>query len=50
MKGADWAEADIIGAAEVKSGGGKVVRVPLADDVSTTKIIDSILTAYGAGG
>ena len=48
VKGADWAETDIIGAAEVKSRGGRVVRVALAPGISTTGIIDKIVKTYGA--
>lgn len=42
VKGADWAEADIVGADGVKADGGRVVRIPLAQGVSTTGIIDRI--------
>jgi D-beta-D-heptose 7-phosphate kinase/D-beta-D-heptose 1-phosphate adenosyltransferase len=42
VKGADWAEEDIIGAKEVKSWGGTVYRAPLVDNRSTTDIITRI--------
>jgi len=42
-KGADWAEDEIIGSDFVKTNGGRVARIPLVPDVSTTIIIDSIL-------
>lgn len=48
VKGADWAEADIIGAEEVKSFGGRVIRIPLTPDVSTTGIIEKIVKTYGS--
>jgi len=42
VKGADWSEDKIIGAAEVKSWGGRVVRVPLTPGRSTSAIIEAI--------
>ncbi|MEJ2690085.1 MAG: D-glycero-beta-D-manno-heptose 1-phosphate adenylyltransferase [Deltaproteobacteria bacterium] len=39
VKGADWAEEEIVGAKEVKEAGGRVVRVPLVDGRSTTGVI-----------
>jgi D-beta-D-heptose 7-phosphate kinase/D-beta-D-heptose 1-phosphate adenosyltransferase len=47
VKGADWAEGTIVGAPEVESWGGRVVRVPLREGVSTTTIIDRIKTKLG---
>jgi D-beta-D-heptose 7-phosphate kinase/D-beta-D-heptose 1-phosphate adenosyltransferase len=38
-KGADYREDDVVGAAEVKSWGGRVVLVPLVADRSTSGII-----------
>lgn len=49
VKGADWPEADIVGAALVREGGGRVVRVPLLEGVSTTAIIRRILERFGTG-
>ena len=46
VKGADWQEQDIIGADVVKAGGGKVVRVAVIPDVSTSRIIDRIVKRY----
>ncbi|MCI5127771.1 MAG: D-glycero-beta-D-manno-heptose 1-phosphate adenylyltransferase [Candidatus Electrothrix sp. AUS3] len=43
VKGADWAEEQIVGADEVKSAGGKIQRIPLTSHTSTTKIINKIL-------
>ena len=39
VKGADWAEEDIVGGKEVKEAGGRVVRVPLVEGSSTTRVI-----------
>jgi D-beta-D-heptose 7-phosphate kinase/D-beta-D-heptose 1-phosphate adenosyltransferase len=38
-KGADYREDQVVGAAQVKARGGRVVLVPLVDDKSTTNII-----------
>jgi len=43
VKGSDWPEEQIIGADFVKKRGGKVVRVPVVSDISTSKIIQRIL-------
>jgi rfaE bifunctional protein nucleotidyltransferase chain/domain len=50
VKGADWPEDDIIGADFVKSKGGKVVRISLAADASTSRIIKRIVDRYGRTG
>jgi D-glycero-beta-D-manno-heptose 1-phosphate adenylyltransferase len=50
VKGGDWAEKDIIGSDFVKANGGKVVRVPLVPDMSTTHIIKRIVKLYGQPG
>ncbi len=42
VKGADWTEDRIIGADLVKKEGGRVFRVPVVPDISTTEIIDRI--------
>ena len=42
VKGADWEEANIVGAREVKAAGGRVVRIPFEHDVSTTGLISRI--------
>jgi rfaE bifunctional protein nucleotidyltransferase chain/domain len=47
VKGADWPEDKIIGADFVKSNGGQVVRVPLVPEISTSSIIQKILTVHG---
>jgi len=42
VKGSEYAEQDIVGAREVKSWGGRVVRVPMVPGWSTSRIIDAI--------
>jgi len=42
VKGADYPEAEIVGAAEVRSWGGRVERVPLVGDYCSTKIIKEL--------
>ncbi len=49
VKGADWEETNIIGSDVVKAYGGKVVRVKLVPDISTSSIIRRILKIYGKG-
>ena len=46
VKGADWAEDAIIGAEDVKSRGGEIVRVAFVEQESTTGIIESILQQH----
>ena len=46
VKGADWAEDDIIGAEEVKKSGGEVKRIPLYQGVSTSDIIHKIVRLF----
>ena len=46
VKGEDWSEDKIIGADIVKANGGRVVRVPLAGDASTSGIIERIVKHY----
>jgi D-beta-D-heptose 7-phosphate kinase/D-beta-D-heptose 1-phosphate adenosyltransferase len=43
VKGADWAECDIVGANIVKNAGGQIVRIHLVPDISTTEIIRRIV-------
>ncbi|HWP67150.1 MAG TPA: D-glycero-beta-D-manno-heptose 1-phosphate adenylyltransferase [Candidatus Limnocylindria bacterium] len=42
VKGADWAEDQIAGAAEVRSWGGTVERIELVPGVSTTELLRRI--------
>jgi rfaE bifunctional protein nucleotidyltransferase chain/domain len=50
VKGGDWAEKDIIGAGFVRANGGKVVRISVVPDISTSIIIKRILELYGQQG
>ena len=43
VKGADWEEDKIIGSEFIKANGGRVARIPLEPDISTSKIIETIL-------
>jgi D-beta-D-heptose 7-phosphate kinase/D-beta-D-heptose 1-phosphate adenosyltransferase len=42
VKGADYAESEIVGADIVKSRGGEVVRVPLVEGASTSSIVERV--------
>ncbi len=42
VKGSEYAEEDIVGAREIKSWGGRVVRVPMVPGWSTSQIIAAI--------
>jgi D-beta-D-heptose 7-phosphate kinase/D-beta-D-heptose 1-phosphate adenosyltransferase len=46
-KGADYSEAEVVGADAVRSWGGQVILVPLVEDSSTTGIIRRLTTADG---
>jgi rfaE bifunctional protein nucleotidyltransferase chain/domain len=46
VKGADWPEEQIIGAHFVKQHGGRIERVSMEPDISTTKIIQRIGALY----
>jgi rfaE bifunctional protein nucleotidyltransferase chain/domain len=46
VKGADWPEDQIIGGDFVKKNGGRIERVTLEPDISTTKIIERIGKVY----
>jgi len=45
VKGEDWLEGTIIGQDVVESAGGRVVRVPLIEGTSTTRLINKIQAA-----
>ena len=47
VKGTDWPEDKIVGASEVKEAGGKVLRIPLEVEISTSDILERIRTASG---
>jgi rfaE bifunctional protein nucleotidyltransferase chain/domain len=42
VKGADWADADIVGAEVVRAAGGRVERVALVPGVSTSELLRRI--------
>ena len=42
VKGSDWSREKIVGALEVESAGGRVVRIPLEEGVSTSNLIERI--------
>jgi rfaE bifunctional protein nucleotidyltransferase chain/domain len=44
VKGADWAEEDIVGRDEVVQAGGRVVRVEIVPGRSTTALVERIRT------
>jgi D-beta-D-heptose 7-phosphate kinase/D-beta-D-heptose 1-phosphate adenosyltransferase len=46
VKGADYAEDEIVGAAFVKERGGKVEQLPLVKGWSTTTILEDIVHRY----
>ncbi len=46
VKGADYELDRIVGAKEVLSWGGKVERIPLVEGLSTTALIEKILSTY----
>jgi D-beta-D-heptose 7-phosphate kinase/D-beta-D-heptose 1-phosphate adenosyltransferase len=46
VKGADWAEHQIIGADYVKQRGGHVERIELVPDISTSALIEMIRERY----
>jgi rfaE bifunctional protein nucleotidyltransferase chain/domain len=46
VKGEDWAEDKIIGADVVKANGGRVERITIVPDISTSEIISRIVTRY----
>jgi D-beta-D-heptose 7-phosphate kinase/D-beta-D-heptose 1-phosphate adenosyltransferase len=45
VKGADWAEDAIVGRETVEARGGRVVRMPVEQDWSTSAIVDRIRSA-----
>ena len=46
VKGADWSADEIIGADFVKSRGGRVVRVSLVQNASTSGVIERIVKRF----
>ena len=49
VKGGDYTLDTVVGRKEVEAYGGEVRIVPYVSGVSTTGIIDSVMTRYGAG-
>ncbi|HOK06932.1 MAG TPA: D-glycero-beta-D-manno-heptose 1-phosphate adenylyltransferase [Syntrophales bacterium] len=47
VKGGDWREEEIAGAAFVRGRGGKVMIVPLTEGRSTTNVVEKIRSLYG---
>ena len=47
VKGGDWAPDQIIGADTVLSSGGRVIRIPVLPELSTSAIIERIVRRYG---
>jgi D-beta-D-heptose 7-phosphate kinase/D-beta-D-heptose 1-phosphate adenosyltransferase len=47
VKGADWDADAIVGRDVVEAAGGRVVRVPLIKEASTTRIMQKILADFG---
>lgn len=46
VKGADWEEQAIVGKEFVEANGGRIVRIALAKGVSTSRIIEKIISAH----
>ena len=46
VKGDDWPDDQIIGSDEVKADGGRVVRIPVVADISTSRIIERIVDRF----
>jgi D-beta-D-heptose 7-phosphate kinase/D-beta-D-heptose 1-phosphate adenosyltransferase len=46
VKGADWEKQAIIGKDVVEANGGRVVRIPLAEGASTSRIIEKIVSTH----
>ncbi len=42
VKGADWAADEIVGRDVVEARGGRIVRIPVAQGYSTTRIVEKI--------
>ena len=47
VKGADYAEDAIVGKDTVEARGGRVVRLPLVEGRSTSKIVEEIIRRHG---
>jgi len=49
VKGADWAEEEIVGAEVVQNAGGEVRRIPIVEGFSTSAIIQEVISSHGKG-
>jgi D-beta-D-heptose 7-phosphate kinase/D-beta-D-heptose 1-phosphate adenosyltransferase len=49
VKGADWPEDRIVGADVVRKKGGRVERIALTPQRSTSSIVERVVERYGAG-
>ncbi len=47
VKGGDWRRSGIVGSRTVEAAGGKVRVIPLRKGVSTTRIIEKVLSRFG---
>jgi D-beta-D-heptose 7-phosphate kinase/D-beta-D-heptose 1-phosphate adenosyltransferase len=47
VKGEDWPDDQIVGSDVVKADGGRVVRIPVVPDISTSRIIERIVDRFG---
>jgi bifunctional ADP-heptose synthase (sugar kinase/adenylyltransferase) len=47
VKGADWALDQVAGREEVEAAGGQVISIPLAQEYSTTSLVERIRNAAG---
>ena len=46
VKGEDWPDDQIVGSDVVKADGGRVVRIPVVPDISTSRIIERIVDRF----
>ncbi len=49
VKGGDWAEHEIVGARELQSWGGELLRVALREGLSTTSLAERIRQRFSRG-
>ena len=47
VKGADWSISEIVGRETVEAAGGKVMNLPLVQDLSTSGIIETVIRRFG---
>jgi D-beta-D-heptose 7-phosphate kinase/D-beta-D-heptose 1-phosphate adenosyltransferase len=48
VKGGDWSIDTIVGREEVEAAGGQVVSLPFVDGVSTSEVIERILSRWNS--